>query len=147
MKSIFKIFALVLVVLFSSCKKEIEERQNKIILLTKPSGWLTVKLEKKATNGAWEDVTTNIGPFEADNLLIFDPYYVWAVNEGALKFPGDPQIQSTGEWSFLDKETKVQLSQSGKIGNLLEIIELTDTSLQLLVNSNGVTSRYTYKHP
>ncbi len=147
MKSAFKILALLLVILVSSCKKEIQEKQNKIILLTKPSGWLTVKLETKGANGAWNDITSNINIFDADNLLIFDPFNVWAINEGAIKLPGNGQVPIIGEWYFVDKETKIQLSQGGTDGNLLDIIELTETSLQIIVVSNGVTNRYTYKHP
>ena len=69
----------------------------------------------KGGNGSWDDVTASINVFDADNVLIFDPYYVWAINEGALKLPGNPQVPIVGEWNFLDKETKIQLFQGGKI--------------------------------
>ena len=144
MKTTFKILALFIIVLASSCKKEIEEKQNKIILLTKPSGWITTKLEEKTANGSWTDITNTIDPFAVDNLLIFDPWYNWAINENVLKFPGSAQIPFYGTWQFVDNETKIQL----KDNNLLEIIELTATSLQTIVtNANGTTNRFTYKHP
>ncbi|MGF1922558.1 MAG: hypothetical protein ACQUHE_00145 [Bacteroidia bacterium] len=143
MKSNFKIFALFIIVLLSSCKKEIEEKQNIILLLTKPSGWLTAKVEEKSATGTWTDITSKIGALDADNVLIFDPWYTWAVNEGALKIPGNAQIAASGTWEFKDNETKIQL----KNGNLMEIIELTETAFQTVVTANGSTNRYTYKHP
>jgi len=143
MKSTFKLLTIVLIVLFASCKKEIEDKQNKIILLTKPSGWVTSKLEQKLANGSWVDITGNIGAFEADNLLIFDPWYSWAIDERVLKLPGSPQIPFSGTWSFTDKETKIQF----KDGNLLEIVELTETAFIVTTVSNGETVRYTYRHP
>lgn len=147
MKSALKLFTLLLIILSTSCKKEIEDKQNKILLLTKPAGWVTLKVEEKSTTGTWTDITANIGAFEADNVLIFDPYYDWAISEGALKFPGSPQITASGDWYFLEKETKIQLREGTTLGNLFEIVELTETSFQILVNSNGKTYRYTYKHP
>ena len=145
MKISLKIITLFLVILASSCKKDIEEKQNKIILLTKPSGWLTVKVEEKPTSSNnWNDITSNIIPFDADNLLIFDPYYVWAINEGALKLPGDAQVPFSGTWSFVDNESKIQLHGSS---SPMEITDLTETSLQtIVVTANGMI-RYTYKHP
>lgn len=144
MKIFFKIFALSLIILASSCKKDIQEKQNKIILLTKPSGWLTTKIEEKQTSGnTWADVTYTIGVFDVDNLLIFDPWFVWAVNEGALKIPGNAQIPLSGTWSFTNNESKIQLDN----GTVMAVNELTETSLQTTVTINGVTKRYTYKHP
>lgn len=143
MKISFKIFVLFAVILVSSCKKDFEAKQNKTLLLTKPSGWLTVKIEKKETNGSWTDITGGIGALDVDNVLIFDPYYKWAINEGALKFPGNPQIAANGSWSFVDNLSKIQFIG----GNLVEIVELTDTSLQTTVTISGTTNRFTYKHP
>lgn len=144
MKIFFKIFALSLIILASSCKKDIQEKQNKIILLTKPSGWLTAKIEEKQTSdGTWVDVTYTIGVFEVDNVLIFDPWFVWAINEGALKLPGDAQIPLSGNWSFSNNESKIELDN----GTVMELNELTETSMQTLITTNGVTRRYTYKHP
>ncbi len=139
----FKIFALFLIILASSCKKDIKERQNKTLLLTKPSGWLTIKIEQKSANGTWNDITSGIGPLDADNLLIFDPYYQWAINEGPLKFPGNPQIAAYGTWSFVDDATKIQFVG----GNLAEITELTENSLQTVVTTTDATNRFTYRHP
>lgn len=143
MKSAFKLFALFIIIVLGSCKKDIEDKQNKIILLTKPSGWLTVKIEQKSSTGAWTDITSGIGALDVDNLLIFDPWYKWAVSEGDLKLPSNPQIAASGKWSFVDNETKIQFEGA----NLVEIIELTETSLQTSVTTNGVTNRFTYKHP
>ncbi len=143
MKLAVKIFALFAIILVSSCKKDIEEKQNKIILLTKPAGWLTIKIEQKAANGSWTDITSGLSALDADNILIFDPYSVWAINEGAVKLPGNPQIAASGNWSFLDGETKIQFVG----GNLAEIVELTETSLQYIVTVNSTTNRFTYKHP
>lgn len=145
MKTSFKIVALFLIILVSSCKKDIQEKQNKIILLTKPSGWLVAKIEEKSTSSSpWVDITSTLSVFVVDNVLIFDPWYVWAVNEGSLKFPGNPQIPFSGTWSFTNNESKIQLDN----GTVMEINDLTETSLQTtVVSTSGVTNRYTYKHP
>lgn len=143
MKSAVKLFALFIIILLGSCKKDFKDKQNKITLLTKPSGWLTIKIEEKAVNGSWTDITSGISALNVDNVLIFDPYYVWAINEGALKLPGNPQIAASGNWNFLDSETKIQFVG----GNVAEIVELTETSLQYIVTVNSTTNRFTYKHP
>lgn len=143
MKLAVKLFAFLVIILASSCKKDIKEQQNKILLLTKPSGWLTVKIEQKAANGSWNDITSEIDPLAVDNILIFDPYYKWAINEGPLKLPGNPQIVASGSWKFMDEATKIQFVG----GNLADIIELTETSLQTQVTTGTSISRYTYKHP
>ncbi|RYG22329.1 MAG: hypothetical protein EOO07_00150 [Chitinophagaceae bacterium] len=143
MKAAFKLFALFAIILVSSCKKDFEVKQNKILLLTKPSGWLTVKVEEKTANG-WLDLTSSMGPLAVDNILIFDPYYKWAINEGTLKLPGNPFLIASGEWSFTDNSaTKIQFIG----GNLAEIVELTETSMQYTVTSGATTNRFTYKHP
>lgn len=143
MKSILKLVLFFVVILLGACKKEYESKQQKIILLTKPAGWLTLKIEQKTGSGAWNDVTNTLDPLAVDNILIFDPWYKWAINEGELKFPGNAQIVGSGVWSFKDNETKIQFEG----GNLNEIIELTETSLQTTVVTGDVTTRYTYKHP
>ncbi|MEJ5993936.1 hypothetical protein WG904_05825 [Pedobacter sp. Du54] len=143
MKSAIKIFALFAIILISSCKKDFKDRQDKTVLLTKPTGWVTVKIEQRAENGTWNDITSDLNAFAVDNLLIFDPYYVWAINEGPIKFPGNPQIVASGSWRFTDDATKIQFVG----GNLAEITELTETSLQYIVTANGATNRFTYKHP
>ncbi|RZK41539.1 MAG: hypothetical protein EOO90_10905 [Pedobacter sp.] len=146
MKNTFKLLSFFLLVFFSSCKKEIQERQDKTIFLTKPSGWLTSKYEQQVS-GQWIDITSTITPFDADNLLIFDPWGGWAIHEGALKLPGNAQVPFSGEWSFEEYETKIQLKQGDRVANLMQIIELTENSFQVLVNDRGTTLRYTYKHP
>jgi len=143
MKLTLKIVALFAIILISSCKKEFKDRQNKTLLLTKPVGWLTVKIEQNVANGSWVDITSSLDVFAVDNILIFDPYYVWAINEGALKFPGGPQIVAQGSWNFIDDATKIQFVG----GNTAEITELTETSLQYVVTNSGSTNRFTYKHP
>jgi hypothetical protein len=144
MKSALKIFILLLVILGSSCKKDFKETQQKTISLTKPKGWLILKMEEKSnTSTAWEDITANISPLVVDNVLIFDPWFKWAINEGALKFPGDPQISASGTWQFTDNATKIQIVG----GNLMDIVELTDTKLVTIVTTNGASLRYTYGHP
>lgn len=143
MKSAFKILALFLIILISSCKKDIKAVQEKTILLTKPSGWVTLKIEEKSTTGAWTDITGNPSPLDADNLLIFDPWFNWVVDEGPLKLPENRQVPAKGTWVFKDNETKIQIID----GNLMEIIELTATKLQTMVTADGTTKRYTYGHP
>ncbi|SFH10365.1 hypothetical protein [Pedobacter insulae] len=141
MKSALKILFVLLVVLTSSCKKEFKETQEKMALLTKRSGWITLKVEKKSSTGTWLDITGTPLPHEKDNALIFDPWYKWAIDAGLLKLPGDAQIIAYGSWSFVDKGIQIEE------GNLMEINELTETSLIVIVNSTTESFRYTYGHP
>ena len=141
MKNTIKALLLLLIVLGTSCKKDFEATQKKTLLLTKPVGWLTVKVEEKGTNGNWTDVTNTLTPFEIDNRLIFDPFGAWAIDEGPIKFPGNPQINASGIWLFLEDGKKIQIVN----GNLMEIEELTESKLQTLVPGT-ITRRYTFGH-
>jgi hypothetical protein len=143
MKLTLKIIALFAIIFVSSCKKDFEQRQNRTLLLTKPAGWVTLKIEQKETNGSWTDITSGVDPFDRDNVLIFDPYYVWAINEGLLRYPGNPIIAAQGTWSFVDDATKIQFVG----GNTAELTELTETSMQYTVTTSTSTNRFTYKHP
>lgn len=141
MKLIFKTVLVCLIVgLFSSCAKEEKEMQKQMILLTNPSGWLRVKVEEKSSTGIWVNITDTTAPIDADNLLIFDPWFNWAVDEGALKLEANPQIIASGTWSFVDNMKKIQITD----GNLMEIITLTKTDFVTIITTNGVTYRYTY---
>ncbi|HTM97767.1 MAG TPA: hypothetical protein VL088_03445 [Pedobacter sp.] len=141
MKSALKVLALLVIIVTASCKKDFKETQERTVLLTKPSGWLQLKLEQKSPTGTWLDITGNPLPSEKDNALIFDPWYGWTINEGALKLPGSGQVIASGTWSFVDKGVQI------KDGNLMEISELTETSLIVIVNSATGSYRYTYGHP
>ncbi len=141
MKSALKILALLVIVLTASCKKEFKENQEKMAFLTKPSGWLRLKVEQKSSAGTWVDVTGNPSPLEKDNVLIFDPWYGWAINEGALKLPDASQILAAGNWSFVEKGIQIEGA------NLMEISELSATRLIVIVNSTNSSTRYTYGHP
>ncbi|MES2417572.1 MAG: hypothetical protein V4541_05260 [Bacteroidota bacterium] len=143
MKSALNVFLILLVVLGTSCKKDFKETQEKAILLTKPAGWLTLKTELKVDANNWVDITGTPLPTDADNLLIFDPWFSWAVSEGLTKVPGNAQIIANGTWNFIDNGTKIQITD----GNLMEITELTETKLTVLVTADGLTKRYTYGHP
>jgi len=141
MKLIFKTVLVCLIAgLFASCAKEAKEMQKQLILLTNPSGWLRVKVEEKSTTGIWVDITDTTSPIDADNLLIFDPWFNWAVDEGELKLEANPQIIASGTWSFVDNMKKIQITD----GNLMEIITLTKTDFVTVITTNGVTYRYTY---
>lgn len=141
MKSLFRpILIFFIALLFASCAKEAKDTQKQMILLTNPAGWLQVKTEAKTANGAWLDITGGGSDLDNDNLLIFDPWFNWAINEGQLKLPGNPQIVASGTWSFLDNNKKIQIVG----GNLMEIITLTKTDFVTQVSVNGALLRYTY---
>lgn len=142
MKIALKILALLFLMITVSCKKDFEENQEKIILLTKPEGWIRLKVEEKLPTGAWLDVTGYPSPIDKDNMLIFDPWYNWVLNEGKLKLQESPFIIDLGKWSFVDKG--IQLLD----GDLMELNELSATSLVVTINKPARTSmRYTYGHP
>ncbi len=143
MKISFKLLALFLVILTSSCKKDFKEVQQNTIHLTKKAGWLTLKIEEKNAAGAWINITGNPSPFDVDNLLIFDPFFNWIIDEGPLKLPENRQVPFFGTWMFTDNGTKIQITD----GNLMQITELSESKLVTIVTAGGVTRRYTYGHP
>lgn len=142
MKLALKTLFLVLVVFSTSCKKEEKELQKKLILLTKPVGWIMEKTEL-GVGDSWEDITIYTQPVDADNILIFYPTYEWKKEEGETKAPGKSQIIGFGYWSLIDKQSKIQIED----GELMEITNLTENQLQVILVENGFKKRYTYKHP
>ncbi len=142
MKSALKLFVLLLVVLGTSCKKDNAEAKRRLASLTK-AGWLTLKIEEKNTDGSWKDITPAYSALEADNQLIFRDNGYCEINEGELKFPGNAQIAFSGEWTFTDNASKIQIIG----GNLMEILELNDTKLQVLITKYSPVQRYTFGHP
>lgn len=142
MKSTLKLIVLLLIVLGTSCKKDNAEAKRKLAALTK-AGWLTLKIEEKNADGSWKDVTGNPSPLDVDNLLIFRADGYCEVNEGPLKFPGNPQISFSGQWTFKDNATKIQVIND----NLMEILELNDTKLQVLIVNLSPVRRFTFGHP
>ena len=141
MKIALKILALLFLMITVSCKKDFEENQEKIILLTKPEGWIRLKVELKLPTGEWLNIMGTPTAIEKDNLLVFDPWYNWVLNEGKLKLQESPFIIDLGKWSFVDKG--IQLVD----GDLMELNELSETSLVVTINSTIQTKRYTYGHP
>jgi hypothetical protein len=141
MKTALKILALLVVMISVSCKKDFKENQEKMILLTKAEGWVRLKVELKLPTGEWLNVTGYPTAIEKDNLLIFDPWYNWVLNEGKLKLQESPFIIDLGKWSFVEKG--IQLEE----GDLMELNELSETTLIVTINSTVQTKRYTYGHP
>lgn len=97
-----------------SCKKsDPPAPKSKTTLLTQGS-WKTVKEETKTGTGAWIDVTGSIQACDKDNIFIFRTNTTFEENEGATKCnPGDPQIIGTGNWSFGNNETQLNLTPTG----------------------------------
>jgi hypothetical protein len=141
MKIAFKIFTLLFLIITVSCKKDFKESQEKMILLTKPEGWVRLKVELKLPTDEWVNITGVPTAIEKDNLLVFDPWYNWVLNEGKLKLEESPYIIDLGKWSFVEKG--IQLEE----GDLMEVNELSETSLIVTINSTIQTRRYTYGHP
>jgi hypothetical protein len=141
MKIAFKIFTLLFLMITVSCKKDFKESQEKMILLTKPEGWVRLKVELKLPTDEWVNITGVPTAIEKDNLLVFDPWYNWVLNEGKLKLEESPYIIDLGKWSFVEKG--IQLEE----GDLMEVNELSETSLIVTINSTIQTRRYTYGHP
>lgn len=144
MKSTLKLILAFVIVLGVSCKKEDSEIKQKTTLLTK-AGWLTQKVEEKKTDGTWKDVTGTPLVTQQDDILLFRADGSYELNEGPLKFPGDPQVIASGTWTFLENGAKIQIVN----GNLMQVIELTDTKLQVIVAgaSPNPDQRYTFGHP
>jgi len=95
-----------LVLSIGACKKD--AAKSKTELLTQ-SNWKIVKEESKSGSGAWVDNTATLA-CEKDNQVVFSTTLALELNEGATKCnPTDPQILTTGTWSFLTNETQLQL--------------------------------------
>ncbi len=143
MKSAFKLFTLLFIVLSTAaCKKDGPEAIARLNALTK-SPWIVLKIEEKNADGSWRDITGYRSPIDIDNQRIFraDGYY--EENEGPLKLPGNPQIQYTSQWKFTEKAEKVQIINS----SLMEIVELNDTQFVVTVNKTSTVEKVTFGHP
>ena len=123
-----------------ACKKD--AAKSKTELLTQ-SNWKTVKEESKTGAGAWIDNTSTLA-CERDNITIFRTNATVEQNEGATKCnPADPQIISTGAWSFLTNETQLQVP--GGPGSLILSLDQLDENTLVLTESSisgGITNYY-----
>lgn len=147
MKLSLKLIAIAVVFLLSSCDKEGKDIQRQMIYLTKTSGWKVAKLEKLGTDKKWLDITSTINALDADDFYVFDPFGNYWLDEGPLKFPGDPQIPYTATWYFKEDGAKIQIVDTSGPGDLYEINELNDATFVATVQRNADTFRYTFAHP
>jgi hypothetical protein len=110
-----------------ACKKD--AAKSKTELLTQ-SNWKIVKEEHKSGAGAWIDNTATLA-CEKDNQIVFSTTLALEFNEGATKCnPTDPQILTTGTWSFLTNETQLQIALFGTT-NLFSLDQLDDNTMVL----------------
>lgn len=131
---------LLLLITFSSCKKEEtsapvnSNSPSKTELLTAKS-WIEI--------GAIEDgenVFADLDACSKDDLYIFKPNGVYVYDEGATKCdPNDEQVIHTDAWKLINNDT--QLAYDGNIEN---IITLTADKLVLEFEDGGKKYTYTY---
>lgn len=77
---------------------------------------------------------------EKDNLTQFDPDGTFEMTEGATRCnPSDPQVISSGNWQFLNNETRIFFE-----GDELEIVQLTPAKMVLKYNDSGLVVTNTY---
>lgn len=143
MKKITLLFVAVSLIAVSACKKEDDKTTTPTPgpTLTKTQ-MLTAKNWKLtgATSGG-VDYYPIIDPCDKDDLFIFKTDGTSIVDAGATKCdPTDPQIISTGTWTFIDNETKIYFD--GDTGTLAEL-----TSTKMVVKGDylgdEVVSTYT----
>jgi len=129
-----------------ACKKD--AAKSKTELLTQ-SSWKVLKLEERTGAGPWTEVLPLPPACDRDNINIFRTNGTFEENEGATKCnPADPQIVSTGSWSFITNETQLQVP-GGPGTLLLNIDQLDENTMVLSVPLSGgatITSRITLGH-
>lgn len=126
MKTLIFLFALIsLTLLFSSCKKD-DPELTKTDLLTLKS-WKRTALKVSGVDSQQDECSSN-------DIHTFFKDASYSLDEGATKcLPDDDQVIS-GNWNFVDGESKIRISFSGISLFNKEIIELTPSVLKVRFN-------------
>jgi len=83
---------------------------------------------------------TPVNGCEKDNLTKFETDGTFETMEGATKCnPNDPQVITTGNWQFLNNETKLFYE-----GDELDIVLLSPVNMILKYNDSGIIVTYTF---
>lgn len=154
MKKVILTSAVVLTI-FAACTKTTTPSGtgDKKTYLTK-APWKFISIEGKAAGTTvWVNVTSQVTqPCDNDNIVTFATNNTYVVDEGATVCTvGNPQIEESGTWAFLNNETtlnNIAVSGPGSPTNdTASIATLNDNTLALdhPDGSNGVF-RITYGH-
>ena len=123
---------LILFGILNSCKKEKEDVNQTVYLLTKQS-WTLVSIRQNINNSGWVDIYSGFSPCVKDNKFFFNTDYTYYWDEGFTKCsPTDPQTFSNGTWSLSSDGLKLFT----KFG-----LTTTNVDITLLDNSNLVTMK------
>jgi hypothetical protein len=138
--------SLVLITVYTACKKSKSDTKSKADLLTQKP-WKFAAARSKQDNGNWEDIFLNIDSCRRDDILSFSTSSFYAIDGGLIKcFPADSQIVASGSWAFDNNETQIVLT-GNQIKSLLILTE--DTLKYSETGPSGwstYTAEYTYIH-
>jgi len=149
MKPLFKpvLPVLVLFLLITGCKKDKEETKSRKDLLTSGPWKQTAATSVRQSDGTSTDIYTAQLPCRKDDEFGFSAANVFSQTEGATKCSaGDPQVQFTGTWAFVNDETAIKIAAAGAGGLTARILELTATSMKLENTQNGYIMTVSYRH-
>jgi hypothetical protein len=112
--------------------------------------WKEVKHETKTGTGEWH-LTSGTPDCTADDLRIFRKNATYVVYDGADKCGLSDDASKTGNWSFQNNDTKLQLNLPGISYAIIYTVHWIDKTKMILTTSNslGVVTtyqRYTYGH-
>ncbi len=142
----------------TTCNKPVNNttpQKTRTVLLTQAS-WKVTKLEARTYTGtepgstAYSDVTSQLKACQIDNVSIFNSNTTYEVNEGASKCnTTDPQVVSSGTWSFQSSQTQLQVITS-TTNQVFDIVTISDTQLVVTTIIPGTTyntqTRTTFSH-
>ena len=135
--------ATITISILSSCKKDGDNTtvKTKTQLLTEKT-WKQVKIEQKVNPAdSWTDVTGSYSACDLDNIITFLLAGTFTETEGATKCVStDPDLASSGNWSFQSSETILRLISSGMTNDAT--IETLDGSTLKFSFSNASVPIY-----
>lgn len=124
---------------FQSCKKEDDKKKSitPLELLT-ASPWIQVDNKENGVSDwdSWEDC-------DKDDLTIFKNDMTYEFHDGGIKCdPNDPDLYDSGDYFLINNGTQLVMH-----GINIDIVTLTETDLEFIIDLNNDVTTVTFKHP
>lgn len=137
--------SIVIFLMFTSCKKEEEAATPQISAKTKflTSGTWTISAWDFTLNGKTENQLTFSVACERDDSFAFKDGGTWTRNENTQKcnfVAGFDPRKFSGTWKLESNDTKLNLVNFDDLPATWEVVELTETTLQISYATSGTTN-------